>query len=263
MPAGRLSSRRERPYGSSLFGTPPQLKAIEKILLISECWAYFPFVLLQDKPWCSLYSTGLPQMHRWDSHTRFPRRSATAILAESLSTRRPDWGDGTSWSHFVDILDDDASSWARSVGPLNDSNSSISVWHLSLSHALCDFYSMVAGVHSNGYDSIIDKNSVFTMCKSDLAKMWLASLCDSLTDEKYAEWTRLTVLLTRLTSKWQGKCGLFPRCVKFSRPPRVWKTLISRREKIGSPSDLLDFLFSFRGIHSNQCKTFMISHSLK
>lgn len=93
------------------------------ILLISACLAYLPIIFLQDSPWCPLDVTGLPQMQMWGSQTLLPKRRPTAILAVSLSRRRPNWWEGIACSHFEEVFVDDARSLALSVKSPEDSSS--------------------------------------------------------------------------------------------------------------------------------------------
>lgn len=159
-----------------MFGKPAAARAIAMILLIIACLAYLPIILLHDKPWWPLDWTKLPQTQIWGSHTLIPKRRATAILAVSLSSNRPNWWDGIACNHFEDVFVDDARRMARSIKSLVESSSLNICFTRNESHeAWQHFLSGSTGVQSDGYDSVEATNWSFKMLKLTLARIRLDS----------------------------------------------------------------------------------------
>lgn len=112
MPSGLFPSSLEISGGCNKFGNAAEENAWQSTFLTSSCKAICFFLILHDKDKSCNPSllTNSPQTHSYSSHKLEPKRRSTAILAELLYKRKPNWLDGTTCSHFEAT---------RSLSPLN------------------------------------------------------------------------------------------------------------------------------------------------
>src|SRR5882757_523524 len=93
-PSGLLASPGRRPPVSNKAGTPADLKAIARILLMETCLDALLALRWQDRPWKPSGVTRTPQEQVCEDTTGHPTRKPTATLNSSSPKRSPREGDG-------------------------------------------------------------------------------------------------------------------------------------------------------------------------
>src|SRR5882757_4804940 len=93
-PSGLLAAPKGRPPGSNKAGTPADLKAIARILLMEACLDALSALRWQDMPWKPSGATRTPQEQVCEDTTGHSTRKPTATLNSSSPKRSPREGDG-------------------------------------------------------------------------------------------------------------------------------------------------------------------------
>src|SRR5688572_9897919 len=88
-PSGRLPSDLDNPGGSLIFGNPARVRLRLIRSFNAACLAIRPGPSPQESPCAPSAVTRAPHGHACGSHMLVPRRSPTAILTASSSSRSP------------------------------------------------------------------------------------------------------------------------------------------------------------------------------
>src|SRR5882757_5558368 len=102
-PSGLQASPGRRPPGSNKVGTPADLKAIARILLMEACLDALPALRWQDRPWKPSGATRTPQEQVCEDTTGHPTRKPTATLNSSSPKRSRREGDGRAPSQQPEL----------------------------------------------------------------------------------------------------------------------------------------------------------------
>src|SRR5688572_22126781 len=74
----------DRPLGSFIARTSALTRTRHTVSFRLWCLLVLPKLLRQERPWCPLGSTELPQRHSWGSHSLLARCRPAAISTASL-----------------------------------------------------------------------------------------------------------------------------------------------------------------------------------